>query len=340
MLKNKKTSILLMVFALIFCLLAAGAVSAADPPTANFTSNVTNGTGPLSVQFNDKSTGNVTSWNWDFSDSSTSTEQNPTHTYTNEGSYSVSLTAFNADGNNTITQNNYINVAIPPTVTNSLTGGSYNTTQTVILISDDPTATIYYASDTTDPRNSSTRTQYTGPITINTTTTLRYAAQDTYGNWSPLYLQNYVIGSGGLADTSWAKFGGDLNNTGQSSYVGPQTNASSWIYTTGGKIYYSSAVISADGTIYIGSSDGIIYAFNSNGTLKWNYTTGGEIDGAAVIGTDGTIYIGSCDSKFYAINPDGTLKWTYSTGGKITVHHPLVQMEPSTSEATTKRSMP
>ena len=42
--------------------------SAAASPVANFTSNVTNGTTPLSVQFNDSSTGNVSSWNWNFGD--------------------------------------------------------------------------------------------------------------------------------------------------------------------------------------------------------------------------------------------------------------------------------
>ena len=53
--------------------------SAAASPVANFTSNVTNGTAPLSVQFNDTSTGNVNSWNWEFGDGNISTLENPTH---------------------------------------------------------------------------------------------------------------------------------------------------------------------------------------------------------------------------------------------------------------------
>jgi predicted outer membrane repeat protein len=112
MLKLKKTSMMLMVFTLLFCLLAVGAASATEAPSANFTSNVTNGTGPLSVQFNDTSTGNPTSWNWDFGDNNTSTEQNPTHTYTSEGTYSVILTATNAAGNSTVTQTNLISVLL------------------------------------------------------------------------------------------------------------------------------------------------------------------------------------------------------------------------------------
>jgi len=46
---------------------------------ANFSTNVTNGYVPLTVQFTDLST-NATVWNWDFGDGATSTELNPMHT--------------------------------------------------------------------------------------------------------------------------------------------------------------------------------------------------------------------------------------------------------------------
>ena len=87
-----------------------GSATAATTPTANFTSNITNGSAPLNVQFNDTSTGNSTSWNWIFGDGNTSTQQNPTNTYTQPGTYNVSLTVANNAGNNTLTQTNYITV--------------------------------------------------------------------------------------------------------------------------------------------------------------------------------------------------------------------------------------
>ena len=49
-------------------------------PVANFSTNVTSGYAPLSVQFTDLSE-NATEWNWNFGDGNTSTEQNPEHTY-------------------------------------------------------------------------------------------------------------------------------------------------------------------------------------------------------------------------------------------------------------------
>ena len=66
---------------------------------ANFSSNVTSGYPPLSVQFNDLSQ-NATGWNWDFGDGNNSTQQNPKHTYYTAGDYTVNLTATNANGAN------------------------------------------------------------------------------------------------------------------------------------------------------------------------------------------------------------------------------------------------
>ena len=79
-------------------------------PYAGFSSNVTSGTAPLNVQFNDTSTGLPTVWNWNFGDGNSSTVQNPTHTYSTAGNYTVALTATNAAGSNTTTKSNYIKV--------------------------------------------------------------------------------------------------------------------------------------------------------------------------------------------------------------------------------------
>ncbi len=72
--------------------------------TPSLTVTATPLTGPrlLSVQFTSPSVdsgGNtVTNWNWNFGDGGTSTAQSPSHTYTNVGSYSPSLTAYSTYG--------------------------------------------------------------------------------------------------------------------------------------------------------------------------------------------------------------------------------------------------
>ncbi|HEX3014356.1 MAG TPA: chitobiase/beta-hexosaminidase C-terminal domain-containing protein, partial [Methanobacterium sp.] len=188
-----------------------------------------------------------------------------------------------------------------PTVTANLTSGTYNTTQTAALTANDSSATIYYSNDTTDPRTSTTRIKYTEPLTIDKTTTLRYTAVDTLGNWSQVYIQNYVIGNSTINYTN-----------GQSNYTGPQTNTTDWTYNIGGSNTDSSIAIGPDGTIYVGTincatRDGYLYAFKPNGTLKWTYHTGGVT--AITIGSNGIIYLKNYSGIEYAFNPNGTLKW-------------------------------
>ena len=72
-------------------------------PVANFTSNPTTGFAPLNVAFTDTSTGLPASWSWDFGDGSQSEIQNPTHTYSSVGTYTVNLTASNANSTSSTT---------------------------------------------------------------------------------------------------------------------------------------------------------------------------------------------------------------------------------------------
>lgn len=83
----------------------------ASSPVANFTAKPTCGNAPLSVVFNDTSTGSPTSWNWNFGDGTNATTQNPVHIYTSSGKYNVSLTVSNAGGSNTLTRQNYVTVS-------------------------------------------------------------------------------------------------------------------------------------------------------------------------------------------------------------------------------------
>ncbi|BBE30508.1 hypothetical protein OSSY52_06490 [Tepiditoga spiralis] len=95
-----------------------------------------------------------------------------------------------------------------------------------------------------------------------------------------------------------------------------------WKYETGNNVY-SSPTIGRDGTIYVGSEDGNVYAIKQNGTLKWKYEIKGwfsfkkGVNSSPAIGADGTVYVGSEDGNVYAIKQDGILKWKYKTGGRV-----------------------
>jgi PKD repeat protein len=83
-------------------------------PAADFTADIVTGLSPLEVSFTDISTGSPTSRVWTFGDGITSTATNPTHTYTNPGTYTVSLKVTNAYGYDTETKTGYITVVAAP----------------------------------------------------------------------------------------------------------------------------------------------------------------------------------------------------------------------------------
>ena len=96
---------------------AAGATDPTLPPlpVAHFAVDQTYGCKPLTVSFQDQSTGVIDSWLWDFGDGQTSTEQNPTHTYWYGGLYHATLTVSNAGGSAAWTLPDSIDVGSTPT---------------------------------------------------------------------------------------------------------------------------------------------------------------------------------------------------------------------------------
>jgi PKD repeat protein len=83
-----------------------------SPPVAGFSGTPTSGNAPLTVAFTDQSTGTISSRSWEFGDGGTSTAQNPSHTYTTEGTYNVSLTVTGPGGEtDTNTKPGYITVS-------------------------------------------------------------------------------------------------------------------------------------------------------------------------------------------------------------------------------------
>ncbi|WP_309400392.1 PQQ-dependent sugar dehydrogenase [Cerasicoccus maritimus] len=70
-----------------------------EPPVASFSASTEQGPAPLSIDFTDASTApdsSIVAWSWDFGDGITSTQQNPQHTFSDAGVYTVSLTVTNA----------------------------------------------------------------------------------------------------------------------------------------------------------------------------------------------------------------------------------------------------
>lgn len=115
-------------------------------PTLDFTADKTNGCFPVTVKFTDLSTpgaGNTnTAWDWNFGDGSTSALQNPSHTYSAAGNFTVTLKVTNDKGcSKILNKNSYIIIS---------SGVVADFTKTATNICSTP-ATVDFTSTSTGP---------------------------------------------------------------------------------------------------------------------------------------------------------------------------------------------
>ena len=125
------------------------------------------------VQFTDASTGGPTGWAWNFGDGGTDTTQNPSHTYTTSGTFTVTLIVRNSVGDDTLIKTNYITINLPSAPT--ATGGSNCGTGTVTLNATG-SGTVEWFSAATGGSPVHTGSPFTTPSLTTTTT---YFVQDS-----------------------------------------------------------------------------------------------------------------------------------------------------------------
>ncbi len=77
-----------------------------------------------------------------------------------------------------------------------------------------------------------------------------------------------------------------------------------------------SPVVGSDGTVYYAGDDSL-YARNSSGTRKWARYLGASCGSTPAIGADGTVYVGSDDNQLHAFRPDGSTRWTHRIGTDV-----------------------
>jgi outer membrane protein assembly factor BamB len=68
---------------------------------------------------------------------------------------------------------------------------------------------------------------------------------------------------------------------------------------------HGGALEDATGTLVFGAQDDAVYAVDAGGRLLWRFTTGGDVDAPATLLRDGTLVIGSDDGLVTAFRPAG-----------------------------------
>lgn len=87
-----------------------------------------------------------------------------------------------------------------------------------------------------------------------------------------------------------------------------------WQFKTGGPLTASPVI--ANGTLFIGSADGKLYALNAKEWgIKWTFDTGSSIRFSAVVWGN-RVYFNTRDNKLYALDvKTGDMLWEYETKG-------------------------
>lgn len=278
-----------------------------------------------------------------------------TYTITEKSKYSfkINYEVGKIDGNATFTAKaNNVSKTIGFIVDN--TAPVVNITPTTIfddkievkMECDDPTATIYYTLDGTNPVTSSTRLIYTNPFTLNKTTTVHYIAIDEVGNYLIKmesrvgYFENvrkenvYVELISNINEKIYYTLDG---NSTRILYTHPfylnKTTLINVIRITGQlttNMYMDDLSVTYVKKVATNESDAIWNQYqgniNNTGVSKYdgplNNITKWSLDnivssGSAVIDNKGHIYIGGEDGYLYCLNNQGKTIWSYGVNSNI-----------------------
>jgi uncharacterized delta-60 repeat protein len=290
-------------------------------PVADFVATPTGGNPPLTVQFTDASTGNVTSWAWDFDNNGTvdSTEQNPSYTYNNPGGYVVKLTVTGPEGSDEEVKLNYIIVGP--------WAKSYGRANLPAFASSiQQTIDAYIVAGTTYSLDAPGRDFWVLKLKVDGAVSW----QKTYSGGYAYSVQQtsdsgYVVAGLGFGSDWWVvKLNGEGGVSWQNRYGGDSWDlAHSIRQTTDGGYIVAGATQSFGAGYY----DIWVLKLNSDGTVDWQKRYGGsDWDGAysvqqtidhGYVVAGYTRSFGAANDDFWVLklNPDGTVSWQKRYGG-------------------------
>jgi outer membrane protein assembly factor BamB len=114
------------------------------------------------------------------------------------------------------------------------------------------------------------------------------------------------------AGSPWPKFRANARQDGRSDVRPTLAGGALWSFPTG-KGIFSSPVVGADGTVYVGSADRTFYALWPDGSVRWQKLTGEIIDSSGLLDDQGRVYFGSGDGHLYARDAaTGAEVWTFA----------------------------
>ncbi|MEQ9297821.1 MAG: PKD domain-containing protein [Cyclobacteriaceae bacterium] len=261
-------------------------------PSASFTASdtlVLNGSDVVFTNGSTDSDGMIVSYAWDFGDGSgTSTDESPTYAFNEVGVYDISLTvADDLGGSAEFEQSIYV-----AGVTWSFPVG-LKIESTAPAIADDGTVFVTLSGKegvanvhAINPDGSEKWQKEVGDIVR--------ASPVISDDGSSIFVASYD-------DNVYALSASD--------------GSTIWNLDVGNNAKYSTPALGLDGSLYVGLQTDNVHAINADGTEKWVFATGGDVNGSPIIGSDGTVFVHSIDDFLYALDPtDGSKVWEYFYG--------------------------
>lgn len=293
----------------------------------NFTASSTVACAGESINFTDLSTspGGVVSWVWDFGDGNSSTLQNPSHSYTTAGTYTVILTANNGSTSVDEVKANYIVVNPLPQASFNLSSPPCTLPANVSITNVLPSSGVSYQWDfgngqtsnvqNPTPQNYSTEGTYNVELVVVNTTT--GCANSII---KPLNIFNYTTAFTASATTVCV--GSTVQFTDESS---PGTNNYAWTFGNGPTSIESNPSIS----------------YNIAGTYTVSLTTENTTNGCSDVATQTITVVNAqvpslSPSLTIGCNPstvtytntsgfNGSFSWNFGNGNTFNGSNPPTQ---------------
>lgn len=251
---------------------------------------------PCTFTYNDMyfTMGTVKSVSWKFGDGSTSLENEPVHSFSSTGNYTVTVTVIYEDDTS---ESGSIVMEVSGYAWSSMEL-NYNGLSGYVKVSNP----VFSPDGKTAYIPTSTPNGHLFAIDV-VKGTVKWVSD----------ISSVTYGGGALVDTD-----GIIYQCGTDSKVyavNPEDGSKKWTCNVDGVIGAFPA-LSSNGILYCATNSGTLYAINTaSGSVVWNKSIDGTSSAVAVDAAD-NIYVGT-SSAIYKFNPSGTEQW--KTGGTINV---------------------
>ena len=116
--------------------------------------------------------------------------------------------------------------------------------------------------------------------------------------------------------SAWTQFKGSPEHSGSAPAIDRNPGTLRWRFITGAEIH-SSPAISKNGTVYITSLDGNLYALDNRGGRIWSHASGSRIWTSPAISSSGAVHFVDEEGTLHSIGEDGRSLWKFSSREEV-----------------------